>query len=149
MKKAAGDGSDLIFRGTTKNFSEAEFYCGCGCGFYNVTERLVFMLQGGRDIAKIPFLVNSGSRCLNHNADVGGVPDSKHRMGLAADICADPAILRKHNVYLSEVEIMGLLVPALLKVGFKRIGIYFHSKFIHVDVSKWYKDQPVKIWGGK
>ena len=160
MKKAPGAGSDLIFRGKTENFNESEFYCKCGCGAYNVKQSLVERLQYARKIAGVPFVINSGTRCIAHNAAVGGKPGSHHLEGLAVDICADPEVLIKYigsqsrntiyrHVYLTQPEIFGLLLPALLEARFKRIGVYFDAKFIHVDVKNWFNDQPVKIWGGK
>ena len=146
MRKA----SDLIFRGKTKNFSEREFHCKCGCGYYNVRDTFIMRLQYARDAAGIPFIINSGCRCKKHNDTVGGKPDSWHVSGHAADISTDPEKLKKYGVRASKSEIVGLIVPALLKARFGRIGIYFHDDdlFIHVDNGEWHKNKPVIIWGG-
>jgi len=83
---------------------------------------------------------------------VGGKSDSTHLVevpGDAADISTDPNRLRKYGFQGTKAEIVGLIVPALLKVGFKRIGIYFGDEdlFIHVDDRDWNKNQAVIIWG--
>lgn len=149
MEKARDkDRDSLIFRGKTKNFSEGEFYCKCGCGTYNMRETFIMRLQYARIQARIPMIINSGCRCAKHNAAVGGKGKSWHLTGHAADICADPDILAKYGGSITQAEIMGLLLPALLSAKFKRIGIYFDGKFIHVDNGNWNKNQAVKIWGG-
>ena len=138
----------LIFHGKTKNFSEAEFYCQCGCGAYKTRRAFITRLQYARTQAGIPMIINSGCRCVKHNEAVGGKPNSWHLSGHAADICADPERLRKYGISISKAEIMGLVIPGLLKAGFKRIGIYFEQGFIHVDDGGWHKNKPVIIWGG-
>lgn len=141
------DRDSLIFRGKTRNFSEGEFYCKCGCGFYNMHEGHIIRLQYARDLAAIPFLVNSGCRCPKHNEAVGGKPNSWHPLGEATDISIDPERLKKYGVRASKSEIVGLIIPALLKAKFKRIGIYFEDLLIHVDSGGWHKNKPVIIWG--
>lgn len=69
----------------SKNFSRKEFTCQCGCGFDNVDLRLVKTLQVIRDAAQHPIVIMSGCRCSSHNKIVGGVANSSHLKGLAAD----------------------------------------------------------------
>lgn len=69
----------------SKNFSRKEFTCQCGCGFDNVDLRLVKTLQVIRDAAQHPIVIMSGCRCSSHNKAVGGVANSSHLKGLAAD----------------------------------------------------------------
>jgi hypothetical protein len=109
----------------------------------------IIRLQAARTIAGIPFIINSGCRCPAHNEAVGGKSDSWHLTGEAADISTDPNRLRKYGVLATKAEIVGLIIPALLKVGFKRIGIYFDDDdlFIHVDHGNWNKNQAIIIWG--
>ena len=79
----------------------------------------LYMLDKARDIAGIPFIIESGYRCEKHNREVGGKPDSAHLYGLASDIRATTSRQRF------------LIVNSLLEVGFKRIGVA--KTFIHVD----------------
>lgn len=44
------------------------------------------VLQPLRDIAGVPLQINSGYRCSELNAAVGGVPTSQHVKGEAADV---------------------------------------------------------------
>lgn len=77
------------------------------------------LLDKARGIAGIPFKINSGYRTLAHNKKVDGEVNSSHCKGYAADIA-----------YKSGSEAW-LMVNALLKVGFNRIGVY--RSWIHVD----------------
>ena len=77
------------------------------------------MLDNARSIAGVPFKVNSGYRTAAHNAKVGGVADSSHCQGWAADLAATTGTSKF------------TIVNALLKAGFTRIGIA--SSFVHVD----------------
>ena len=70
----------------SKDFSRKEFRCPCGCGFDDIARALVDTVQVIRDAAGVPVIVNSGCRCKKHNAAVGGVSNSSHLSGLAADI---------------------------------------------------------------
>mgnify|MGYP002622623783 FL=1 len=70
----------------TKNFRVSEFACHCGCGYNNIDQRVINMAQTIREALGVPVKVNSGCRCVKHNAKVGGVKNSKHTKGLAADL---------------------------------------------------------------
>ena len=47
------------------------------------------MTQFIRDELGVPVMVNSGYRCSEHNARVGGVKGSYHTKGLAADLSSN------------------------------------------------------------
>mgnify|MGYP003651097709 CR=1 FL=1 len=96
----------------------------------NMDRSFLEMLDNARDIADIPFAINSGYRTKEHNAKVGGVEGSSHTKGLACDIACSNSIARF------------LIINALLEAGFTRIGIA--NNFIHVD-SDCEKSQDV-IW---
>jgi len=68
---------------------------------------------GGR-----PVTINSGYRCPAHNASVGGVEDSMHVEGKAADFTVDGVMPSKVYAYLDPVHEGGL-------------GRY--DTFVHVD----------------
>ena len=104
------------------HFFRDEFACRCGCGFDTVDTKLVQGLQHLRDIMKAPVSINSGCRCPEHNAAVGGVPNSQHLLGKAADI-----VMRGYTP--EEVaEFADLLVE------FGNSGIIIYDNFTHVDV---------------
>ena len=68
------------------NFSRQEFACKCGCGFSAVDIELVQLLETVRRKFNAPITINSACRCGSHNKSVGGSKDSKHKLGIAADI---------------------------------------------------------------
>lgn len=103
-------------------FSQSEFECKCGCGLNNVCNSLIDDLNTAREIATVPFVITSGSRCETHNKKVGGLRSSSHLKGLAADIKADNSPVRLK------------ILQGLILAGFDRIGI--HKTFIHVDVDR-------------
>lgn len=77
------------------------------------------MLDKARHFAGIPFVINSGYRTKAHNREVGGLPNSAHLDGFAADIRCRGS---QERIYI---------VGALLEAGFNRIGI--GANFIHAD----------------
>jgi len=104
-----------------KYFQLKEFACPC-CGANNVDRRFVELLDAIREEYGKPMVVSSGYRCKKHNDEVGGVPESAHVDGIAADIGCSFAGDRMK------------LVTAMLANGISRMGI--GKTFIHVDVSK-------------
>ena len=73
----------------TKNFKVSEFACKCGCGFDKIDQRVMNMAQIIREALGVPVRVNSGCRCENHNKKSGGVKNSKHLLGKAADLSCE------------------------------------------------------------
>ena len=69
----------------TKNFKVSEFACKC-CGKNEIQQVLIDLVQKIRDKLGAPIHINSGYRCPKHNAEVGGVKNSTHVRGLAADL---------------------------------------------------------------
>lgn len=96
-----------------RNFSELEVN--------GLQHDFVLLLDKARDNAGIPFVINSGFRSVAHNRKVGGVANSSHISGLAADI-------RARNG--SEAY---AIIKAAIEVGITRIGINRAKQFIHLD----------------
>lgn len=69
-----------------KYFKKEEFTCKCGCGLNNIDLKLVKILDELRTYFNKPIRVSSGCRCKSHNKAVGGVNNSRHILGKAADI---------------------------------------------------------------
>lgn len=121
---------DTHGRGTHKlseHFDAAEFACHhCGAGADKIRRRLVDLLEELRANIGKPLHVNSGYRCPVHNMNVGGVPDSQHVRGTAADI-ATPAGMSFETFKRYVVQL-----------PFDGIGFYppigDSGSFIHVDV---------------
>lgn len=82
----------------SEHFDASEFACKCGChGLHNgadINPRLVQVLERARKIVEKPLVISSGYRCPNHNDAVGGVSNSQHTLGNAADVLFDnPPVL--------------------------------------------------------
>jgi len=95
-----------------------------------INEVLVEMLNEVREKFGKPIIINSGYRTKEHNAKVGGKPNSSHLKGLAVDIKCTNSTDRFHLLFL------------LQEIGFQRIGVA--KTFIHVDLD-FDKDQSV-LW---
>lgn len=67
-----------------------------------------------------PLIINSGYRCVEHNASVGGVKNSYHVLGEAADVAAPPGISPEELALIAE------------EAGADGIGVYTWG--VHVDV---------------
>jgi len=101
-------------------FTPAEFQCKCGeCPNKPVNAMLLWRLNNLRASYGHPVYISSAWRCAAQNARVGGVPDSAHTTGLAADLVCTAS----HARYLMMFSTLGL---------FNRIGI--GDTFIHVDI---------------
>ncbi len=71
-------------------FKKSEFACKCGGKYCNgfpaePDTNLVLILDMVREEAGTPCIISSGIRCDTHNANVGGVRNSWHKKGKAAD----------------------------------------------------------------
>lgn len=107
----------------SKYFSVEETQCHCGCGGNKVNPLLLEKLDELREMIGGPVEISCAYRCPEHNAEVGGVPNSQHVLGNAADVqtpdydhCNTPEQL----AWYAE------------QVGFDGIGIYEWG--CHVDV---------------
>ena len=90
-----------------------------GSGFANMDRNFLEMLDYARQIARVPFKINSGYRTKEHNQKVGGKPKSSHLIGKAADIA------------ISNSQERWAVLTALQDAGFSRLGVA--KTFIHVD----------------
>jgi len=68
-----------------KYFTESELACKC-CGVDKTTPEFKEKLDELREAYGKPLIVNCAYRCPKHNAEVGGVKNSQHLLGIAADI---------------------------------------------------------------
>lgn len=109
----------------SEHFDSDEFACRCGCGDSEVSKKLVDALEVIRKTVGKPLKINSGKRCAKHNKSVGGVKDSQHKIGLAADINAEGMTpIQLHRVVES------LHTDGMVHIG----GLGLYSSFVHVDV---------------
>ena len=90
------------------------------------------MLDSAREDSGIPYKITSGYRTEGHNQKVGGVKDSSHRKGRAADIA------------IKDSRERWIITSSLIKAGFNRIGIA--KTFIHVDNDSNKNDQVIWVY---
>lgn len=116
----------------SKNFNRAEFACGDKCGFDNISQALVDTVQVIRDAAGSPVIITSGCRCPKHNSSpkVGGVADSSHLSGLAADIYIKGWSNSKLGALIEQLHFEGKL--PFLRYCYKIKGST--NTAVHVDV---------------
>lgn len=123
-----------------KHFKLDEFRCKC-CGELpsfakeNVEALVQVVLDPARERYGKPVCVNSGYRCTRHNAAVGGVANSQHMRGEAADICCSDnellaKIIEENGHYDQLIRYMGQSGKIrFLHVSWKRNGQNRKMKF--------------------
>ena len=108
-----------------KYFKKPEFACKCGkyCDGYpaEIDMDMVKIADEIRSRIGKPIHINSGLRCKTHNANVGGVSNSQHILGKAADLGCPSGCTPAQMASIAE-EIMG-------DTG----GIGTYSWGIHID----------------
>ena len=115
----------------TNNFQKSEFECKCGCKmpedvFFNI-QKLASQLQYIRDFIDLPIKLTNAYRCADHNEKIGGVSDSQHLLGKAADI--QVKTLPPKDLYK--------VIDTLAEYG--RVlqgGLGEYNTFVHYDIRK-------------
>jgi len=104
------------------HFKVAEFACKC-CGKGGIQTSTREKIEAARNIAGVPFIITSGFRCSTAQylliRQGRSKENSAHPRGYAVDIAINDSGKRF------------IIIDALLKVGFKRIGV--GKDFIHAD----------------
>ena len=88
-----------------KYFDKDEFKCKCGgkycTGYPKEPQRLlVESADDVREYFDAPITVSSGLRCTTHNANCGGVSNSRHLSGKAMDFCVKGKTANQVLVYV-------------------------------------------------
>ena len=112
------------------HFDASEFWCRgsdqhtCTCNHsLKIEPKLIEMLEQLRKICgNRPLYINSGYRCPEHNAAVGGASDSQHMYGTAADVaCPEGLSFEEFKNCVGQLPFDG-------------VGLYKRENFIHVDI---------------
>lgn len=105
-----------------KYFSAEEMACRC-CGSLGdgIDVRLQNVLDTMREMAGCPLSLSCCYRCPEHNAEVGGVPNSQHVLGKAADVRVPDGMTVDELANIAEAA------------GADGIGRYYGDQFVHVD----------------
>lgn len=104
----------------TEHFTVEEFASKDGADEVKIDAKLVNYLEKIRTHFSKPVIINSGYRTSEHNAKVGGVKDSYHVKGMAADICVQGVKSKDVALYAESLKIGG-------------IGWYEKQNFVHID----------------
>lgn len=101
-------------------FVESEFeQARPACSLSDMDANFMQRLDTARELAGVPFIINSAFRSVEYEKSKGRKGTSSHCKGCAVDLHCISASNRFN------------IVSALVKAGFKRIGIA--KTFIHVD----------------
>jgi len=111
----------------SNHFNRSEFACKSGCGYDTVDYALLRAVEAIRERFGVPVTITSGCRSPAHNEAVGGVKDSQHVRGRAAD-------LQVSGVPPDDV--------ADFAEGLKGISVGRYNSFTHIDS----RSGPVARW---
>lgn len=100
-----------------------------------MVDDICFKLDRAREFFGGPIILTCGYRSPEHNAEIGGVPDSAHTKGMAADIKAP----QDHSMREK-------LMWSLGSAGFRRVETA--PKHFHVDIDDKDKPSPC-FWQGE
>ena len=113
----------------TKNFSKEEFDCNDGSempiNIYHNMVKVANQLQILRNHLCKPIQINSAWRSEEYNASIGGVKDSQHIMGRAADI-----VVRD----LTSTEVYNTIEELIEKGDMLQGGLGLYDTFVHYDI---------------
>ncbi len=106
------------------NFNRKEFACPCPrCGGFPTepAEKLVRAAQALRDRVGRPIHISSGVRCQAHNAEVGGVGNSRHLLGHAMDF-------RVESMTSAQVLPLARATPGIV------YAYAIDERYVHMDI---------------
>ncbi|WP_420601495.1 YcbK family protein [Flagellimonas sp.] len=113
----------------TKNFYKTEFESNDGAtmpdGVFENIKELANNLQIIRDYIEEPLTVTSGYRSPEHNLKVGGVPNSQHLLGKAADLIAKDLTSKQLSRIIEKLTVQGQIAEG---------GIGLYNGFVHYDI---------------
>lgn len=113
---------------STKNFSDKEWRCKCGCNQpHQMKPTVMHKVQILRDMYGGPLTLTSAWRCENHPAEAKKVKAGQHHKGTAVDISVSDGAMAYN-----------LIVMAIKNLGVS--GFAYGNGFIHLD---WRESTPV------
>jgi len=118
----------------SEHFSREEFACHhCDqLPVDGISKELLEGLETLREAVGRPIHVTSGYRCPAHNYETGGVENSQHVQGCAADIWVDG-----YTAYE---------LGSLCREIFDGVGVYLEQDFVHVDMRSQGKEVGTYTW---
>ena len=145
-----------------KWFKEMELSCKC-CGLLppfareNIEALVEDVLDPLRERYGKPIVVNSGYRCAKHNKEVGGVANSQHLRGEAADIRpADPKDLKLLRQLIMESRKLTSSTSDATQDSSNKLGspsllpkfdqLIIYPTFIHVSWKRSGNNRRTVLW---
>ena len=117
----------------TKDFQLHEFECKCGCQMpdlvFTEVKKLANQLQIIRSFIQRPIILTNAYRCPTHNKEVGGVSDSQHLLGKAADIKVKE---------LDPTELYSVINTLIRYEYVTEGGMGLYNTFVHYDIRGTY-----------
>jgi uncharacterized protein YcbK (DUF882 family) len=104
----------------TPHFNLSEFACPC-CKRVMLHPKLLAKLIELRKIIERPIYITYGYRCPRYNHQIGGIVNSYHLIGLAADI------------KVKDISLIDFL-EICEEIGLGGIGFYKKKNSLHLDV---------------
>lgn len=124
----------------TQNFYLNEFACNDGSQtplqVYYRLQKLAIQLQVLREYLNAPITVNSGYRSVEYNKRIGGVKNSQHILGNAADITVKGYTPKQVYEAIEYLISKGEMLQG---------GLGLYNNFIHYDISE---DRRKRRWNG-
>lgn len=105
------------------HFRVREFACRDGSDPVFVAQLLPIVLEAIRGVTGKPVVITSAYRTPDHNIREGGVEDSKHLYGMAADIYVEGVPPRELAAIARQI------MP-----DWGGVGVYPTQGFVHIDV---------------
>lgn len=107
-------------RKLSEHIKDTEFACKDGTREILYSPDLIDVLEAIRNHFDNPIIINSGYRTPAWNAKVGGVSNSYHCKGMAADIHVKGRTSKEVAEYANKIMTTG--------------GIIQYTNFVHIDV---------------
>lgn len=106
-------------------FTREEFRCQCGgkyCNGFPAEPQELLLRQADRLRKTVgPMRLSSGLRCKTHNAEVGGVSNSRHLSGKAMDFCVTG-------------KTSAQLLAEIKKLPKIRYAYAINANYVHMDI---------------
>ena len=109
-----------------KYFKDSEFTCECGCGLNLEKDGIKKIADEIREHFGRPMIITSGTRCVKHNREVGGVQGSYHTTGNAIDFVIPGVNVKEYADFCKQLVKQG-------KARYTYYGTAQMGNAVHID----------------
>ena len=109
-----------------KYFKDSEFTCECGCGLNLEKDGIKRIADEIREHFNRPMIITSGTRCVKHNREVGGVQGSYHTTGNAIDFVIPGVNVKEYADFCKQLVNQG-------KARYTYYGTKQMGQAVHID----------------